>query len=44
MSFADAKSNSYFACLTEDSARKSIAEIGRGVCGTCVSHLYETYD
>ena len=32
-----------FACKDEDAARKNIANIGRSVCGTCVSHLYETY-
>jgi len=31
-------------CLNEDEARKRAAEIGRGVCGTCVSHLYTTYE
>ncbi|MCF8277007.1 MAG: hypothetical protein K9J17_09745 [Flavobacteriales bacterium] len=33
-----------FACYTESAARKNCAEIGRQVCGTCVSHLYESYD
>jgi hypothetical protein len=32
-----------FACQTEDYSRTEIARIGRTVCGTCVSHLYETY-
>lgn len=31
------------ACLSESAARLKAAEIGRKVCGTCVSHLYETY-
>lgn len=33
-----------FACLDEDDARMRCAEIGRDVCGICVSHLYESYD
>ena len=33
-----------FACYNEDEARKKCAEIGREVCGICVSHLYTTYD
>ena len=33
-----------FACLSEDDARVKCAKIGRQVCGTCVSHLYETYE
>lgn len=32
-----------FACQTEDYSRTEIAKIGRAVCGTCASHLYETY-
>ncbi len=32
-----------FSCEDEPSARRKCAEIGRKVCGTCVSHLYETY-
>lgn len=32
-----------FSCENEDSARKKCAAIGREVCGTCVSDLYETY-
>jgi hypothetical protein len=31
-------------CLNEDEARKKAASIGRIVCGTCVSHLYESYE
>ena len=33
-----------FTCYTEDEARKKCAEIGRAVCGICISHLYNTYD
>ena len=33
-----------FVCKDEDEARIKCAEIGRQVCGTCVSHLYETYN
>lgn len=33
-----------FACYDEATARKKCAEIGRTVCGICVSHLYATYD
>jgi hypothetical protein len=36
--------NVEYLCLTEDKARKLTANIGRKVCGICVSHLYETYD
>lgn len=32
-----------FTCLNEDDARKKCAEIGRSVCGVCVSTLYTTY-
>ena len=32
-----------FTCLYEADARKKCADIGRPVCGTCVSHLYESY-
>lgn len=30
-------------CLTDSKARNKAAELGRSVCGTCVSHLYTTY-
>lgn len=30
-------------CLTDAQARNKAAQIGRAVCGTCVSHLYTTY-
>lgn len=39
----DEKESQKFGCKTEDVARRRTAEIGREVCGTCVSHLYETY-
>jgi hypothetical protein len=32
-----------FSCLPEDRARFEAAKVGRAVCGTCVSHLYESY-
>lgn len=32
-----------FACATEGQARIKSANIGRSVCGVCVSHLYESY-
>ena len=32
-----------FTCKNENEARKRAAEIGRAVCGICVSHLYTTY-
>lgn len=30
-------------CLDENQARQQAAQIGRNVCGVCVSHLYTTY-
>jgi hypothetical protein len=30
-------------CKSENEARLFCATKGRSVCGTCVSHLYETY-
>ncbi|WP_337967216.1 hypothetical protein [uncultured Flavobacterium sp.] len=30
-------------CLNENEARQKASEIGRNVCGVCVSHLYTTY-
>lgn len=30
-------------CLTDQKAREKAAELGRSVCGICVSHLYTTY-
>lgn len=32
------------SCLNEQQARIRAANIGRKTCGTCVSHLYDTYD
>lgn len=37
-------SSSIFTCYTPSEARRKCAEIGRPVCGTCVSHLYASYD
>lgn len=37
------KDGHLFACVSEAAARRKSAEHGRAVCGTCVSHLYETY-
>ena len=42
MDTSDNKENR-FTCATEQEAREKIAKIGRKVCGTCVSHLYESY-
>lgn len=42
MGKSDSKGNR-FTCATEQEARIEIAKIGRKVCGTCVSHLYESY-
>lgn len=33
-----------FTCYDEKRARLQCAEIGRDICGTCVSHLYSTAD
>lgn len=30
-------------CLTDAQARNKAAVIGHTICGTCVSHLYTTY-
>lgn len=40
----DNKVKTIKSCLNEDDARKKAASIGRAVCGTCVSHLYESYE
>jgi len=32
-----------FACKDENEARKRCAEIGRDVCGVCVSNLYASF-
>jgi len=37
-------SRNIFSCKDEDDARVRCATIGRQVCGTCVSHLYESYN
>ena len=37
------KNDKYHLCLKEKEMRIKCAEIGRQVCGTCVSHLYENY-
>lgn len=42
MKLADSHSD-IFTCRSEESARESCAELGRTVCGTCVSHLYASY-
>lgn len=42
MNSADSSRN-LFACYDEKEARKECANIGRNVCGTCISHLYTTY-
>lgn len=39
----DNKVKTIKTCLNEEEARKKAASIGRIVCGTCVSHLYESY-
>jgi hypothetical protein len=31
-----------FECKNEQEARELSAKLGRKVCGTCISHLYET--
>lgn len=31
-------------CMSESKARREAAELGRSVCGVCVSHLYATFD
>ena len=42
MKFADSERN-VFGCLKEGEARIKCAEVGRAVCGICVSSLYATY-
>lgn len=32
-----------FTCKSESEARQKCASLGKVVCGTCVSHLYESY-
>ncbi len=38
------KEKNIFTCASEKDARIKCANIGRSVCGICVSSLYETYD
>ena len=33
-----------FTCFNEDEARITCAQLGRDVCGSCVSHLYANND
>lgn len=40
----DHKRASKFTCKSEKEARLKCAEIGKSVCGTCVSHLYADYE
>ena len=42
MSSSDNAGNK-FACATEQEARTKCAELGRNVCGICVSSLYASY-
>lgn len=42
MNLSESEGNK-FSCQSESNARIEIAKIGRSVCGTCVSSLYETY-
>lgn len=39
----DESSGNIFTCASENDARKKCAEIGRPVCGICVSTLYTSY-
>jgi hypothetical protein len=43
MELSDSEKNE-FTCSSEVNARLQCAKIGRQVCGTCVSHLYSTYN
>ena len=43
MDRAESESN-IFSCETEVIARKKCAEIGKEVCGICVSSLYANYE
>lgn len=38
-----AASGSIFVCKTAQETREKCAQMGRSVCGTCISHLYATY-
>lgn len=44
MDKSDQIGSNEFTCENENGARMKVAEIGRQVCGDCISHLYETYD
>lgn len=33
-----------YNCIPDNKSRVKAAEIGRGICGTCVSHLFKTLD
>jgi len=37
-------SENIFSCQDDNYTRNQCAKIGRQICGTCISHLYETYD
>jgi len=37
-------SENIFSCQDDNYTRTQCAKIGRQICGTCISHLYETYD
>lgn len=39
----DEKSETIFVCKDENTARTKCAELGRQVCGICVSNLYADY-
>jgi hypothetical protein len=41
MSYSETDTN-VFLCAPENEARLKCAELGKKVCGTCVSHLYLT--
>jgi hypothetical protein len=40
---AESEGDNLFTCESEATTRKKCAEIGRNICGTCVSRLYTTY-
>lgn len=40
----ESEGSNLFSCQNENDARQKCAEIGRQVCGLCVSHLHETYE
>lgn len=43
LTYDGSKTFNKYSCKTEDEMRNIVCKIGRKVCGTCVSHLYETY-